>query len=175
MDQKLNELYSIIIKLRDDVEILNNKIDKLEIKTSNDLITPKSTTNNRINMKKKKSEKSENEIRNILEKHSLIYDFELVKELYLNSNNNAYPIRFISKNKYQYWDDNCWNEDNNGEHIKKICINTLQSLYLRCNKYDNYKNNNELYIKNQEYISSIARDEKYKDRLINKIKEHILD
>lgn len=171
MESKLTELCNIILKLRYDVEKLNIKIDNLETKTSTKTIS----TNNRINMKIKKSEKCEKDIQNILEKHSLSYDFNLIKDLYLNSDNDKHPIRYISKNKFQYWDDNCWNEDNNAEHIKKICIDTLQSLYLRCNKYENYINNNELYIKNQEYISSIAKDEKYKDRLIIKIKDYILD
>jgi hypothetical protein len=175
MENKLNELCNLILKLRDDVETLNNKIDKLEMKTSITNTNTTISTSNRINMKIRKSKKSEKEIQYILEKHSLFHDFVLIKELYLSSSDNKHPIRYISKHTYQYWEDNCWNGDNNGEHIKKICIDTLQSLYLRCNKYENYINDNELYIKNQEYISLIANNEKYKDRLIMKIKDCILD
>ena len=172
MEHKLNELCNLILKLRTDVETLNKKIDRLEMKTSTS-----NTVTNRVSLKikMKKSTKSEKEIQSILEKQSLSDDFGLIKELYLSSPDKKYPIRHISKHTYQYWGDNCWVEDMNGEHIKKVCVDTLQSLYLRCNKYDNYANNNELYIKNQEYISLIANDEKYKDRLLLTIKKFILD
>ena len=177
MEEKIEQLCNIILKLDKNVEILKNKVDNIENKNfllNNKSIEKKEINNKSISeFKKIKVDLTENEIQSALEKHSIASDFSILYSIYFNCNKLYYPIRYISKNNYQYWSNNNWNDDKDGKYIKKICIDTLQSCYLRFNKYEKYIDNNDIYIKNQEYISSITHDEKYKTRLLNKITECI--
>ena len=89
-----------------------------------------------------------------------------------NVPNSCYPIRHISGN-YQYWLNNKMNlDDENGSYIKDTIINNISNIYLEANLFDNYKNETDLFIKNQEYILNMSKD-KYKNKLFKKILEII--
>ena len=59
-------------------------------------------------------------------------------------------------------------DDENGTYIKDIIIHNISNIYLKVNNFDDYLEDNDLFIKNQEYILNMSK-QKYKDRLFNNI------
>jgi hypothetical protein len=159
---------SILQNIEENILNINRKLEKIYKKLDieeDDL--------NIQELKKKKINIDDAIIKKSLENNSLSSDFEIIKNLYFNDSKELFPIKFIEKKIYKYWLNNKWNTDIDGTYIKDVIINNLNSCYLRYNNYDRYKNNTDTYIKNQEYISMISSDEKYKTRLLNHIKHYI--
>jgi hypothetical protein len=159
---------SMLDNILQTLENLHIKIDKIEQKMN---IIPEK--NDIKNLKKTKIELDDDFIKVCLEKSSLLADFEIIKKIYFDISYNKYPIQSVNKKLYKYWLNDKWNLDSDGKYIKDVFIGNLHSCYLRFNKYEKYINNTDLYIKNQEYISFIDNDEKYKTRLLNHVKEYI--
>ena len=65
-------------------------------------------------------------------------------------------------------------DDENGTYIKDIIIHNISNIYLKVNNFDDYLEDNDLFIKNQEYILNMSK-QKYKDRLFNNILKIIKD
>lgn len=100
---------------------------------------------------------------------SLQGDLRIFKKMYIDDvSKEFYPIRHIKK-KIQYWLDNHMNDDDvNGTYVKNIIIKNIEDCYLSINIFDNYENNIDQFFKNQEHINKLS-EEKYKDKLLNKI------
>ena len=59
-------------------------------------------------------------------------------------------------------------DDENGTYIKDTIINNISNIYLEENIFDNYKEETDLFIKNQEYILNMSKD-KYKEKIFKNI------
>lgn len=108
-------------------------------------------------------------IKDCLNLCSLQGDLKIFKKMYIDGiSKEFYPIRHIKK-KIQYWLDNHMNDDDvNGTYVKNIIIKNIENCYLAINTFDNYENNIDQLLKNQEHINKLS-EEKYKDKLLNKI------
>ena len=159
---------NILLNIQTDISEINCKLDKIydKLEIENEEVDIK-------DLKKIKVELDDNLIKKSLESNSLTGDFEIIKKIYFNVSKESFPIRHIDKKKYKYWLNNKWHIDVEGSYIKDVLLCILNSCYLRYNKYDKYKDNIDTYIKNQEYISNISTDDKYKIRLLNHIKNYI--
>ena len=140
---------NILLNIQTNISEINCKLDKIydKLEIENEEVDIR-------DLKKIKVELDDNLIKKSLESNSLTGDFEIIKKIYFN----------VSKE---------WHIDVEGSYIKDVLLCILNSCYLRYNKYDKYKDNIDTYIKNQEYISNISTDDKYKIRLLNHIKNYI--
>lgn len=125
--------------------------------------------NNYIELKKQKFDLDSNFVKKCLESHSINSDLKIFKKIYIDTiPNSCYSIRHISGN-YQYWLNNKMNlDDENGTYIKDTIINNISNIYLEENIFDNYKDETDLFIKNQEYILNMSKD-KYKEKIFKNI------
>ena len=164
----LDKIYNILNHINKNIEELNNRISNIEYKLKNN-----KKINNIKELKKHRVELDEKFIKDCLEKGNINYDVQIIKKIYFNLDTSLYPVK-VDKKKYLYWLNNEWHEDVNGIYIKDVIVNNLHSCYLRCNKFDKYINNTDLYIKNQEYISFISNNDKYRNKLLNQLKEFII-
>jgi len=95
-------------------------------------------------------------------------DIKIFKKIYIeNVPKEYYPIRNFRK-KLQYWLDGHMNDDICGNYIKDTLINNIESCYINVNKYEDYEDDTEQFMKNQEYISKM-NEQKYKDRFLSMI------
>jgi hypothetical protein len=96
-------------------------------------------------------------------------DMKIFKKIYINDiAQTDYPIRHINGN-YQYWlNGKMNNDDENGSYIKDTIITNISNIYLNVNLYDNYKDETDLFLKNQEYILDMNK-QKYKDKFFKNI------
>jgi hypothetical protein len=60
------------------------------------------------------------------------------------------------------------NDDIGGNYIKDTIVHNIELCYININKYDEYEDNTEQFIRNQEYISKM-NEIKYKDKLLSMI------
>lgn len=199
LNNKISVLENLLILMNKDINDLKKKIksqNKNILKESNDSLISeiknidsnknndvqvvedipliKSTSfNNYIELKKEQFNLDIEFVKKCLESHNINSDLKIFKKIYIdNVPNSCYPIRHISGN-YQYWLNNKMNlDDENGSYIKDTIINNISNIYLEANLFDNYKNETDLFIKNQEYILNMSKD-KYKNKLFKKILEII--
>jgi hypothetical protein len=120
-------------------------------------------------IKKEKLELDNNFVKKCLESHTINADLKIFKKIYIeNIPNSCYSLRAI-KGNYQYWLNNKMNDDDeNGSYIKDIIIHNISNAYLEANNFDDYIEDNDLFIKNQEYILNMNK-QKYKDKLFTNI------
>tara|TARA_B100001769_G_C21835225_1_gene453436 strand:- start:185 stop:685 length:501 start_codon:yes stop_codon:yes gene_type:complete len=159
---------NILLNIQSNISEINCKLDRIY-----DKLEIEYTETDIGELKKVKTELDDNIIKKSLESNSLTGDFEIIRKVYFDVPKESFPIRHIDKKKYKYWLNNKWNIDIDAVYIKDVLLCILNSCYLRFNKYDRYKDNIDTYIKNQEYISTISTDDKYKIRLLNHVKNYI--
>ena len=148
----------------------NDEIKNIESNINENIPLVKSNSfNNYIELKKQKFDLDSNFVKKCLESHSINSDLKIFKKIYIdNIPNSCYSIRHISGN-YQYWLNNKMNlDDENGNYIKDTIINNISNIYLEANIFDNYKDEADLFIKNQEYILNMSKD-KYKEKIFKNI------
>ena len=104
-----------------------------------------------------------------LHNHNMTSDMKIFKKIYINDiAQTDYSIRHINGN-YQYWlNGKMNNDDENASYIKDTIITNISNIYLDLNLYDNYKDDTELFLKNQEYILNMSKP-KYKDKFFKNI------
>ena len=163
----LEKIEKLLENIQEDIIKIHTRIDTID----NKLLKSKNNINIK-ELKKNKIELNDSIIKKHLEKNSLVEDFEIIKEIYFNGSHVRFPIS-LSNNQLQYWLNNQWNRDNADDYIADVLIGNLNSCYLRYNKFEKYANNTDLYIKNQEYISLIYKDDKYKQRLLKYLKKYL--
>ena len=176
------ENIDIIIKKDDNLSINKYKTDdnndlkdKNELKIVKEKISEKTEKENiyLINdykdLKRELFNFDELFIKDCLNLCSLQGDLKIFNKMYIDGiSKEFYPIRHIKK-KIQYWLDNHMNDDDvNGTYVKTIIIKNIEDCYLAINTFDNYENNVDQLLKNQEHINKLS-EEKYKDKLLNKI------
>jgi ribosomal protein L30E len=172
------ENIDIIIKKSDNITINEYKADNNDVKDKNELKIVKEKRseekniyliNNYKDLKRELFNFDELFIKDCLNLCSLQGDLKIFKKMYIDGvSKEFYPIRHIKK-KLQYWLDNHMNDDDaNGTYVKHIIIKNIEDCYLAINTFDNYKNNVDQLLKNQEHINKLS-EEKYKDKLLNKI------
>tara|TARA_Y100001958_G_C21163559_1_gene496878 strand:- start:206 stop:706 length:501 start_codon:yes stop_codon:yes gene_type:complete len=159
---------NILLSIQSNISEINSKLDRI-----NDKMGIEQQVYDIEELKKVKTDLDDNIIKKSLESNSLSGDFEIIKKLYFDVPKESFPIQHIDKKRYKYWLNNKWNIDVDAVYIKDVLLCVLNSCYLRFNKYERYKDNIDTYIKNQEYISTISTDDKYKVRLLNHIKNYI--
>ena len=196
LNNKISVLENLLVLMNKDINDLKKKIKNqnknniketidnqiLEKKNSNDDIkniesnineniplVKSNSFNNYIELKKQKFDLDSNFVKKCLESHSINSDLKIFKKIYIdNIPNSCYSIRHISGN-YQYWLNNKMNlDDENGTYIKDTIINNITNIYLEANIFDNYKDEADLFIKNQEYILNMSKD-KYKEKIFKNI------
>lgn len=84
-------------------------------------------------------------------------------ELYYNK---KYPIKCLSKFKYQYFFNGTWINDYNAEIIIDILFNNFEKVFLQINTLDNYDMDN--FLNNQKFIYSLNNmKQKFRNYLRN--------
>jgi hypothetical protein len=173
------ENIDIIIKKDDNLSINEYKADDnndLKDKNESKLVKEKTIEEKNIflindykDLKRELFNFDELFIKDCLNLCSLQGDLKIFKKMYIDGvSKEFYPIRHIKK-KIQYWLDNHMNDDDvNGTYVKNIIIKNIEDCYLAINTFDNYENNVDQLLKNQEHINKLS-EEKYKDKLLNKI------
>jgi hypothetical protein len=95
-------------------------------------------------------------------------DFKIFKKIYIdNVPKEYYPIRSFRK-KLQYWLNGHMIDDCSGNYIKDTIINNIENCYININKYEEYEDDPEQFIRNQEYITKM-NEQKYKDKMLSMI------
>lgn len=153
-------------------KISKNENEELLLETPVELNKVNSFTINEMNYKELKREEiklDEQFVKKCLESHNLSSDLKVFKKIYIDDKPNSYyPIRHI-KGNYTYWLNDKMNiDDENGSYIKETIITNLSNIYLNVNSFENYTDDNDLFIKNQEYIVNMSK-QKYKDKLFKNI------
>ena len=175
LKKKIKNQNKNFLKETNDNSIIEKKNIEEENKTIDSNIiddiplTKCNSFNNYIELKKQKFDLDSNFVKKCLESHSINSDLKIFKKIYIdNIPNSCYSIRHISGN-YQYWLNNKMNlDDENGTYIKDTIINNISNIYLEENIFDNYKEETDLFIKNQEYILNMSKD-KYKEKIFKNI------
>ena len=168
-ENELSDLNEFInIEENNNLNELNN-IEKNKLNQEIPIIKVNSFSNFYIDIKKEKLELDNSFIKKCLESHTINADLKIFKKIYIEDiPNSCYSIRTI-KGNYQYWLNNKMNDDDeNGTYIKDIIIHNISNAYLEANNFDHYLQDNDLFIKNQEYILDMNK-QKYKDKLFNNI------
>ena len=88
-------------------------------------------------------------VKNKLKKRNIHSICDLM-ELYYNK---KYPIKCLSKYKYQYFFNGTWINDYNAEIIIDILFTNFEKVFLRINTLDNYDTDN--FLNNQKFIYSL--------------------
>jgi len=110
-----------------------------------------------------------------LEMNSVKTDFNFIKTIYFKDKNyKEYPIRFVNRNTFEYWSDNKWHMDRNGEDkVINILIYNIRASYLKSNQFENYPlDKSDIFIENQTHIHNMEKD-KYKTSIRNLLKKHL--
>ena len=149
-----------IISIR--IKQMNNKLKSIERKLK---------IKNKIDFTDHLITINENIISKYLEKRDIKNDLKLLIEYYDN-NYTIIPIKYISKNKYKYWNGKIWQEDD-GEFIKNTLISKLQKTYMYINTYEKYHDNLDCFMTNQFHINKLS-DKKYTMDFFNMFIEYII-
>lgn len=165
----LNSIFLMNKNIYNKLNHLEDKFNNIEDKIKNieSIICNYQLNNNISSFRKEKFELNDSIIKENLEKNNLSGDYEIFNLMYYKGTKESYPIKKLSENKYQYWNNNEWKDDNL-DTIKTIIISNIRYCYLKVNKYDEYKENSDKFIKNQEHINKLS-DNKYSNKLINYI------
>ena len=79
--------------------------------------------------------------------------------------NKKYPIKCLSKMRYQYFNGS-WINDDNAEIIIDILFNNFEKVFLQVNTLDNYDMDD--FLNNQKFIYSLSNMKKtFKNHLRN--------
>jgi hypothetical protein len=164
---KINEINEKFLLFSEKIDTLNNNIrllkDNIEIntKTLADL-TSATFANNKEeliikNVKREKIIMSYEIILKFLSLSNVTGDVKMFKEYYITGiKKKLIPFRKIDGQKYQYWNDNKWNDDLTGEIILDIVTKNIQSTYLSINDFDNIRDS-DTFIRYQTHITSITK------------------
>lgn len=158
-----------IMKLLNTIIDQNNRIEKMLIQ-NNAHIPDIEVKQSYKDVKKEYFDLDKSFIKECLNMYSVYGDIKIFKKIYIdNIPSEFYPIRNIKK-KFQYWNNNHMNNDNNGEYIKNTISHNIEQCYTSINVYDN--NDMDDFLRNQDHINQLS-DEKYKDLLLSQIVELI--
>ena len=168
-EEKINEKNSKIKKEEKSIKI---KKEEVILEQPQELVKVNSLNINDIKYREIKKEEINLEInfvKKCLESHNLNSDLKIFKKIYIDDiPKSYYPIRHM-KGNYSYWLNDKMNiDDENGNYIKEILVTNISNIYLNVNSFENYVNDNDLFIKNQEYIVNMSK-QKYKDKLFKNI------
>ena len=179
LNKKINDLREtnneLIVKL-DKKNLLEEKVEQ-NLSNSNDGVTNlKNIKSGNIlqDIKINNFDLNIKFVQKCLDLNSLVGDTKIFKKMYLDGvNKELYPVRYINKKNYQYWYDNKWNNDVEGEYIKKVIVKNIQQCYLKANQYDNYgQSKMEQFLKNQTHLNKLS-DDKYQCKWLTSIKQLI--
>jgi hypothetical protein len=177
-----NKISELTLKFDTNIDILNNKINKLDeninnienkiidnIKSSNiDCIEDlKELVNESLDINKEDVLKA----LYYRDYRSIINIFRLY---YKNINNikYVYPIRQIKIKKFEYYCNKKWNPDLYGYYcMNVICLN-IQNLFIKYNNLDSDDISDEDFILNQNFIFKLS-DDKYKKDIFKNIIEEL--
>ena len=154
-------------QLRNSVEILANRM----------IIYEESVRKMQEQFYSLKATKKANSIKE-LKREIINIDFDIVKKKLKKRNiysicdlmelyyNKKYPIKCLSKFKYQYFFNGTWINDYNAEIIVDILFNNFEKVFLQINNLDNYDMDN--FLNNQKFIYSLSdMKHKFKNHLRN--------
>ena len=97
-----------------------------------------------------------------LKKRSIYSICDLMEHYY----NKKYPIKCLSKMRYQYFFNGSWINDDNAEIIIDIIFNNFEKVFLHINTLDNYNMDN--FLNNQKFIYGLSNMKKtFKNHLRN--------
>jgi hypothetical protein len=117
-------------------------------------------------MESLKTEKRNNSIK-YLRKEMINMDTDIVKKKLKKRNirsicdlmeiyyNKKYPIKCLSRFKYQYFNDGVWINDYNAEITIDTLFDNFEKVFLRINTLDNYDTDN--FLNNQKFIYSLNK------------------
>ena len=152
------------ISLKDFEEFDFNKISK---KKEKKIIMNNVSVGNMRELKKENLEVDSDIVIKHLKVKDLNSDINFFKYLYMENGKECCPIRYLTKNNYQYWFDGAWCDDNCADEIIDILVKNITKLYMKNNTYDNFGIDIDKY---QTYIYSMS-EKKYKDSFIKKLKD----
>lgn len=122
-----------------------------------------------VEIKSDKLKIPEEFIRRCIKYGSIRGDMLLIKYWYLDKSEQP-PFRNISRNRWDFWCNNSWNIDIEGEYIKDVIAKNIQRAYMSVNTIDYYEDDFDMFLDNQKHIQELS-DPKYKRKLLNGIKE----
>ena len=97
-----------------------------------------------------------------LKKRSIYSICDLMEHYY----NKKYPIKCLSKMRYQYFFNGSWINDDNAEIIIDILFNNFEKVFLQINTLENYDMDN--FLNNQKFIYGLGNMKKtFKNHLRN--------
>ena len=177
MEEIINELNSLSIKILDKINSLEDRIKKIEKKI--DMINNKNITNQIIeeNIIELKLEdlniNNEDTIKAIQYRdyRSIMYIFKLYYKTKTNET-YSYPIRIMGKRKFSYYDKKQWNNDPFGHHIINVIFQNIQNLFIKYNDMELNDISCEDFVKNQTFICKLIND-KYKRDIFKNIIEEV--
>lgn len=162
MSNNFEKLNTTITLLKDDIQINTKAISDLSIATfsgnKEELIIK--------NVKREKIVLPTDLVTKFLSLANVTGDVKMFKEYYINGvkQKKLIPFRKINDKKYQYWNNNKWNDDNNAEELLDIISRNIQIAYLSANDFDNIKDS-DIFIKNQKHIASMTEPKNQKKLL----------
>jgi hypothetical protein len=165
------ELYNEV-KIKDESDKDKELYNEVKIKDESDNIEKKKKVTKNIerykDIKREVFNLDKSYVKKCLNETCIEDDIKIFKKMYIeNVPKEYYPIRNFRK-KLQYWLDGHMNDDIGGNYIKDTLINNIESCYINVNKYEDYEDDTEQFMKNQEYISKM-NEQKYKDRFLSMI------
>lgn len=175
----MNESNEILLKLLQKFTEL--QIDMKDMKTEINCIkkrkSPKSKESDDyspsaqeiVEVKSEKLNIPEEFIKRCIKYGSIRGDILLIKYWYLDKSEQP-PIRYVNRTRWEFWCNNTWNIDIEGEYIKDVIAKNIQKAYLSVNIIDYYEDDFDLFLDNQKHIQELS-DPKYKKKLLNGIKE----
>ncbi len=183
LSMKIDNIFSILSRLEE-------KVDNIEKRIGNEVHVSNTNSNQVQNMYQPPIDYTMKEIKpqvfeNIedktlkahLRKRRVESDGALLYKIYFeNLPRNLFPIRIVRKSSIEYWLNDHWNEDMDGEYIKETLSKNLIASYTKVNRFSSSALTDSVgteFMKNQNYILSL-RDKKYQSSLWDYLKKNYL-
>ena len=185
LSNKIDQIFTILSRLEE-------KVDVIEKKIGSETPHNQATTNQQLNtvvfsnpidykMKEIKPQVfdtvEEKTLKAHLRKRRVESDGALLYKIYFeNLPRNLFPIRIVRKSSIEYWLNDHWNEDMDGEYIKETLSKNLIASYTKVNRFSSSTLSEAVgteFMKNQNYILSL-RDKKYQTSLWDYLKKNYL-
>ena len=154
----INKILKQLDLLKTQINNINNILSKLNI--NNPKIQNFNISSIDFNIKDPENIKT---VKKYMEKCDINSDFSLIKKIYKLDGDNL-PLK-MKGNNILYWNDGKWNTDISKKYTKNTLYKTLKKMYLAVNTWEEYKSNDNIFIKNQSHIMKIKQS-KYQSDLV---------
>lgn len=190
INYKIDKIFEILSRLEDKVNSIEKKIGSDNLLVSNAVNLSNIGINGNSNMGVNHSlelvmkeikpqvfdDIDDKTLKAHLRKRRVESDGSLLYKIYFEGlPRNLFPIRIVRKSSIEYWLNDRWNEDMDGEYIKETLSKNLIASYTKINKFSSTLTGSveSDFMKNQNYILSL-RDKKYQSSLWEYLRKNYL-